>query len=131
MRINNLVAENDYERAVLNYLEENASDILVAKINKGEKTLGQCLSFCKNEAKKFAKNGIAMIDDKTVYGWAVHFFEEDSIKPGTVPKPQTAAASKPVQKPVEKVEKKPAKPQPTDECTKNQMSIFDLLGAQA
>lgn len=37
----NLQAGNAYETAVLKYLEENASDALVEKINSGKKTLEQ------------------------------------------------------------------------------------------
>ncbi len=41
-----------------------------------EKTLKQMVEFIKNNAKKHAQNGIAMIEDETVYSWAIHYFDE-------------------------------------------------------
>lgn len=41
-----------------------------------EKTLKQMVEFIKQNAKKEAKNGIAMINDDVVYGWAIHYFDE-------------------------------------------------------
>ena len=74
-----LKTDNKCEKIILNYLEKNASDDLVERINNGKKTLTQCWNYITSEAKKEAKNGCACIEDATVYGWAVHFFEEDSI----------------------------------------------------
>ena len=74
-----LKTDNNCEKIILNYLEKNASDDLVERINNGKKTLTQCWNYITSEAKKEAKNGCACIEDATVYGWAVHFFEEDSI----------------------------------------------------
>lgn len=41
-----------------------------------EKSLKQMVEFIKNNAKKQAQNGIAMIEDETVYSWAIHYFDE-------------------------------------------------------
>lgn len=127
MRIN-LKSDDMYEKMILNYLEENASDELVEKINAGTKTMANCMTFIKGEARTKAMNGVAMIEDKEVYGWAVHFFEEDSIKPVNEPKrvettPKVAAApSKP--------EVKKAEPKKSEDSQLNgQMSIFEILGA--
>lgn len=79
MRLN-LKANGENEQRVLDYLEKNASNVLQEKINNGEKTMAQCWSYIKSEARKRAKNGCACIDDMTVFGWAVHFFEEDDIE---------------------------------------------------
>lgn len=43
-----------------------------------EKTLKQMVEFIKNNAKKHAQNGIAMIEDETVYSWAIHYFDENN-----------------------------------------------------
>lgn len=75
-----LEAKNNNEKIILKYLDENASDYLREKINTGSKTLSECWSFITNEARKKAVNRCACIDDSTVFGWAIHFFEEDSIK---------------------------------------------------
>ena len=68
----------------------------------------------------------ACIDDAVVYGWAVHYFEEDSIEgtlyneDGTEYKKQPSIATK-----VPAVKYTPPKPQP-----KPQMSMFNLLDAK-
>lgn len=80
----NLEAKTSNEKLILKYLEENASDVLREKINSGKKTLKDCWEYIKSEARKKAVGGCACIDDATVFGWAIHFFEEDGIKPAKV-----------------------------------------------
>lgn len=89
----NLTAQNKQEELVLKYLQDNASETLADKINNGtpfekdgkpllnKKTLAGFMRFACDEARKLAEKGAnsACIDDQTVYGWAIHFFEEDSI----------------------------------------------------
>lgn len=41
-----------------------------------EKSLKQMIEFIRNNAQKQAKNGVAMIEDEVVYGWAIHYFDE-------------------------------------------------------
>ena len=72
--------DNTNEKIVLDYLEKNASDDLAKRINAGEKTLAQCWNYIISEARKAAVGNCACIDDATVFGWAIHFFEEDEIK---------------------------------------------------
>ena len=136
----NLQATTKEERKVKAYLEANASKVLAEKINGGvrvqkdgktlinKKTLAGFLKFACDEAKKQAEKGAqsACIDDAVVYGWAVHYFEEDSIEgtlyneDGTEYKKQPGVATK---APAAKYT--PPKPQP-----KPQMSMFDLLDAK-
>jgi hypothetical protein len=84
MRIN-LEAKNNTEKIVLNYLEKNASDELAEKINNGKKTLAGCWKYITSEAKKYLKNNSGAVEDEVVFGWAVHYFEEDSIEEGKLP----------------------------------------------
>lgn len=118
------------------YLEENASDILADKINNGafivkdgktllnKKTLGGFMTYAANEARKLAEKDArsACVEDKVVYGWAVHYFEEDGIEgtlynpDGTEYKPKPKAADKP--KPVSPAVK--SKPEP-------QLPLFELM----
>lgn len=117
-----LTANNAYETAVLKYLEENASDALVEKINSGNKTLEQCFAYIREQAQQEAKNNCAMIEDKVVYGWAVHFFEEDEIEAEVKVKAKATPEPKEI---VKKTEKKQAK---TVEKNEEQLSLFALLG---
>ena len=136
----NLDAKTNEERKVKAYLEANASDILAEKINNGvriqkdnktllnKKTLAGFMKFACDEAKKQAEKGAqsACIDDDVVYGWAVHYFEEDSFvgmlynEDGTEHKNQPSVATK-----APTVKYTPPKPQP-----KPQLSMFDLLDAK-
>lgn len=136
----NLDAKTNEERKVKAYLEANASEILAEKINNGvriqkdgktllnKKTLAGFMKFACDEAKKQAEKGAlsACIDDDVVYGWAVHYFEEDSFvgmlynEDGTEHKNQPSVATK-----APTVKYTPPKPQP-----KPQLSMFDLLDAK-
>ena len=90
----NLTAQNKQEELILNYLQNNASETLADKINNGtpyekdgnpllnKKTLSGFMKYACDEARKLAEKGAnsACIDDQTVYGWAIHYFEEESIE---------------------------------------------------
>ncbi len=43
-----------------------------------EKSLKQMIDFIVNEAKKKSKNNMAMIKDDVVFGWAIHYWDEDN-----------------------------------------------------
>ena len=132
----NLTPQNKQEELILNYLQNNASETLADKINNGtpfekdghpllnKKTLSGFMKYACDEARKLAEKGAnsACIDDVTVYGWAIHFFEEDSIE-GTLytidgeeykPAPKKTVNTKPIT-----VKPQPPKPQNL------QFSIFD------
>ena len=136
----NLQAVTKEERKVKAYLEANASEVLAEKINDGvriqkngktlinKKTLAGFLKYACDEAKKQAEKGAssACIDDDTVYGWAVHYFEEDSIK-GTLYNEDGTEYKAPVPKVTAKAPAVKAQPKPQP---KPQMSMFDLLDAK-
>ena len=63
-----------------NYLttDSNADKVLDEK-----KTLSKCMDSCKNKAKEQAKNGFAMIDDETVYGWVSEYYGFDDLQSPT------------------------------------------------
>ena len=135
-----LTAKGKPQELILAYLQKNASEVLAEKINHGvritkdgkslinKKTLDGFMTFANSEAKKLAEKGAnsACVEDSVVYGWAIHYFEEDSIK-GTLynedgteykpPKPDIKTTAAPV-----KVE--PPKPK------QQQGSLFDMLAAQ-
>lgn len=71
-----LTTQDKNHGLILTYLEENASDELVEKINAGKKTLAGCWDFIVARARAKATGRCACIEDVEVYGWAVHYFEE-------------------------------------------------------
>lgn len=118
------------------YLEENASSVLAEKINNGafivkdgktllnKKTLGGFMTYAADEARKLAEKGtrFTCVKDKVVYGWAVHYFEEDSIEEklynedGTEYRPKPKATDKP------KSDSPAVKPNPEP-----QLPLFELM----
>lgn len=128
----NLSAGNHNEALVLEHLKKTVTDILAEKINTGKKTLQGCWNFIVGEAKKKAVQGCACIEDREVFGWAVHYFEEDSIEEcKSAPAVKTATTAKP--KAEKKVEKKttPAtepKAPKSKKADEGQLSMFDLFG---
>lgn len=90
----NLTAVGAEQELIKKYLTENASDSLADKINNGvriekdgktligKKTLDGFMKYANEEARKLAAKGAtsACVEDKVVYGWAMHYFEEDSIE---------------------------------------------------
>ena len=136
----NLIAQNKQEELVLKYLQDNASDVLVNKINNGtpfekdgkkltnKKTLSSFIKYAFNNAQELSEKGAiaACIDSDTVFGWAIHFFEEDNIV-GTLYN-DDGTEYKPVIKHVQNTTIKP-KPQP-QKPNDIQFSIFDDLTEQ-
>lgn len=118
----NLKAKTDNEKIILDYLNKNASEQLIFKINTGKKTLSQCWSYIVSEAQKLAKNNCACVADEAVFGWAIHFFEEDSIKAENVP---VITAAKTVKTNAKQIKKKDVSKR--DENS-SQLSLFDMLG---
>ena len=90
----NLKANTPSELKILEYLQNNASETLAEKINNGtpfekdgeslinKKTLAGFMKYACEEARKTVESGSssACIEDSVVYGWAVHYFEEESIE---------------------------------------------------
>ena len=133
----NLEAKNETQKIIKDYLEKNVNDMLAEKINNGvhiqrdgktllnKKTLAGCMDFALKEAQKLTEKGAraACIQDSVVFGWAIHYFEEDSIE-GTLYYKDGAEykSPKPVTPPKPVTTYTPPKPQ-----LKPQMSLFELM----
>ena len=120
----NLTAEGAAQKKILDYINENASEALTEKINSGKKTMAGCFDYIKNEAKKQAVKGCACIEDQEVYGWAIHYFEEDAIKEGEIQ--QRAAVYEPEPK---KPEPKKPEPKKKDDLD-GQLDLFSMIGGE-
>lgn len=131
----NLAVNGTEQELIKDFLENNVSEVLADKINNGvpiekdgkqlisKKDLNTFMQYACDEAKNQAAKGarFACIDHQTVFGWAIHYFEEDSIE-GTLynedgteyklPKPVITKAAAP---------KAPEKPKPKN------LSFFDML----
>lgn len=122
------------QEIIKEYLEENASETLADKINNGvkiqkdnktlinKKTLDTFLQYACEEARKLAKKSAkgACIEDKTVFAWAIHYFEEDTIE-GALLNEDGSEYRKVPSTPPKQIEI----PKPKKE--NNQQSFFDML----
>ena len=89
-----LTANTPAEQRILEYLQNNASETLAEKINNGtpfekdgkpltnKKSLSGFMEYACSEARNLAAKDetAACVEDSVVYGWAIHYFEEDSIE---------------------------------------------------
>ena len=140
-----LTATTTEEKVLKEYLEQTVSEVLADKINNGvpvkkdgkklisKKTLAGFMKYATDEARKQAAKGAtsACLHSDTVFGWAIHYFEEDSI-PGTLYNEDGTEYKPP--KPTPKVTPKPSTtaeapvvPAPKPQPKAGQMSMFDLF----
>lgn len=134
----NLTANGKPQELILAYLQKNASEVLAEKINKGtpikkdgkqlinKKTLDGFMTFANDEAKKLAEKNArsACIEDAVVYGWAIHYFEEDSIEGKLFN--MDGSEYKPVVKPASKSFTKSIKEEPPKQ-KQQQASLWDMI----
>jgi len=135
----NLKTKSPEQEAIKSYLQENASETLSDKINNGvqttvdgkplinRKNLDGFMKFAYEEAKKLSEKDakFACIKSDTVFGWSIHYFEEDSIigslynLDGTEYKPEPKAKTKIVTPATVKVKEEP-------KANSYQFSLFDM-----
>ena len=137
----NLTATDSGQAKVLAYLQENASETLADKINNGtpfekddkplinKKTLAGFMKYACEEARKTVENGSpsACIEDSVVYGWAVHYFEEESIE-GTL-YTLDGEEYKPVTK-AKNTQKSTYTPTSAPKLQNQQTSLFDIISQE-
>ena len=132
----NLIASGKEQELVKQYLQENVSETLAEKINNGvkiekdnktllsKKDLNGFMKFANDEARKLAEKGAncACVEDKTVFGWSIHYFEEDAIEGALYNEDGTEYKTVPKTTYTPKVE---VKTPPKEE--KKQVSLFDFM----
>ena len=132
----NLETKTKEQELIKQYLEENVSETLASKINNGvkivkdnktlinKKDLNGFMNYANQEARKLAEKGsnCACIEDKVVYGWTIHYFEEDSIE-GKLYNEDGTEYKVEIKKTTSKIESKPEPKKPE----KQQATLFDLM----
>ena len=138
-----LTATGKEQELILAYLEANASEELAEKINAGtpfekggkpllnKKTLAGFMKYAAEEARKTVEksSSAACIEDAVVYGWAMHYFEEESIvgtlyqEDGSEYLPEKKKTAKPENKTPSLLTPSPKTEVPQDA----QFSLFDGL----
>ena len=116
------------EQRVKDYLDQYAAQdaVFAIKYMTSGKTLKGCINYITKQAKEAAKSGRTYFaDDAEVFGWAVHYFDEDSLneeKSAALARVETNSpaddddvADAPADAPTPKAAKpKPAKPKKAD-----------------
>ena len=137
----NLRANTPSEQKVLEYLQNNANETLAEKINNGtpfekdgeplinKKTLAGFMKYACEEARKTVESGSssACIENSVVYGWAVHYFEEESIE-GTL-YTLDGEEYKPAVK-TKNIQKSTYTPTSAPKQQNQQASLFDIISQE-
>lgn len=125
-----------FENTIKNYLDGRAKEdsLFAEAYKKANKSIKECCKYIYSQARKLAKGSNSVgIDDAIVYGWAVHYYDEDDIKledelervevaaPTTIQNP--ISKEKPVQK---KTERKKTKQERQKIFESRQLSLFDM-----
>ncbi len=139
----NLTANGMEQNLIKDFLQNNVNEFLADKINNGvkiikdnktlinKKTFDGFMNYASEQAKKQARKSakFACLHHDTVFGWAMHYFEEDDIEgslyneDGTEYKPVVKKATKPITTPAMSYTPPVKKPEP-------QMSMFDLFATK-
>lgn len=94
-----------------------------------EKSLKGMIEYIKSEAHKVAQDGVAMIEDSTVYNWAIHYWDESnkdlkiatkSNKEELTQQVNDTEELSPKIEPKKKISKK-------DWVSEGQLSLFDMM----
>jgi len=137
----NLETKTKSDEILKAYLEKNATEELADKIYNGvrirkdgktlinRKTLATFMTFAAEKARKQAEKGAtsACIEDKVVFGWLMHYFEEDDII-GKFYNEDGTEYLPPVKKTTKTSATTKAAPEPTKSVQK-QTSLFDMMTA--
>ncbi len=119
---------SSFETTIKKYLDNRAKEdsLFAETYKKANKSIKECCKYIYSQARKMAKGSNSVgIDDAIVFGWAVHYYDEDNIKVAEVDERVEVAA--PTAEPA-KVEK--IKPQPKRKRGDNnslQLSLFGEL----
>lgn len=103
------------EEIIKAYLEQRAlTDESVARnLQKENKSIKGCCEYITKMARKQIKGNAGMIEDDVVYGWAVHYYDEDSLPEDKKPTPKAKVVT--------------PEPLPTREPPKPKYIQFDLF----
>lgn len=73
---------NSFQDTIKAYLDKRAEEdsLFAVTYAKENKNIKDCCTYITSQAKKQASNGCAAISDDVVFGWAVHYYDEDDIK---------------------------------------------------
>lgn len=121
-----------FEATIQKYLENRAKEdsLFAETYKKANKSIKECCKYIYSKARKLAAGGNAVgINDATVYGWAVHYYDEDDIKVDKVQErvEVVAPASEPAKAEQPKPQLKPHPKRKRGDDNSLQLSLFGEL----
>ena len=77
---------NNFENTIKAYLDKRAGEdsLFAESYKKPGKSIKECCDYITGQAYKLGGSTV-VVDDDTVYGWAVHYYDEDGIKVDKLP----------------------------------------------
>ena len=109
---------NPFKEIIKEYLDKRAKEdpLFAPSYAKPTKNIDDCCKYIIEEARKRKDGSCAVIKDEEVFGWAVHYYDEDDIEVPKATEKVTVSTTATTEPPKEK--KKEFK----------QLTIFDMLG---
>ncbi len=72
-----LKTEDAQQGLIARFLAKYAEDNQWTKIEDSQKDIAKCYEHIISQARKLAKGKSVMVDDKTVFNWAIEFYEDE------------------------------------------------------
>ena len=124
---------SSFETTIKKYLDNRAKEdsLFAETYKKANKSIKECCKYIYSQARKMAKGSNSVgIDDATVFGWAVHYYDEDNIKADEVKErvEVSSAVTAPTssEKPVQQVVKPARKKTKREAFDERQLSLFNF-----
>lgn len=96
---------NTVKQAIKSYLDNRAKtdELFAVSYAKTNKSIDECFNYVVGEAKK--QGNAVYLPDDVVFGWAVHYYDEDDIKVNKLPSGTRVSAKTSVELTEEEKEK--------------------------
>lgn len=122
---------SSFETTIKKYLDNRAKEdsLFAETYKKANKSIKECCKYIYSQARKMAKGSNSVgIDDATVFGWAVHYYDEDNIEVEGVKEQVEVVTPVTTPAPSEKsIQQKPAKKKTKQELfDERQLSLFNF-----
>ena len=122
------MANSNFENIIKSYLDKRAQDdsLFAQAYQKAGKSIKKCCDYIISQARKIGGNAVA-VDDATVYGWAVHYYDEDDVEVNEVAEHVEVSVPSPVPASVknETVQRKSKRKNNTENHL--QLSLFENI----
>ena len=115
---------NLFKDTIKAYLDKRAEEdsLFAVTYAKENKNINECCAYITSQAKKQKSGNCAVISDDVVFGWAVHYYDEDDIKVEKSSSVRAEVKTSTLKEEVKKEAHKAKKPKKEENV--NQLSLF-------